>query len=195
MLNRWAIQMTLDERIFWNRWVIFTGVAFICFAVPIHPLLSVGLGGFALGVLQWLNLRQQVTWAIHWIWATPVGALFMFVVMLSIAAIDPPFSFTALYEVLSYPTLGLSIGFMQWLVLRRYVQHAEWWILANALIYLFGFIIVSAFQSLASSLGSPSPNNSFIIRIVFFAAMGLIVGMANGIVIARLLRNPIQLDH
>lgn len=38
--------------------------------------------------------------------------------------------------------LGVTLSVPQWLVLRRYVKRAVWWILANAVAWAFGMQII-----------------------------------------------------
>jgi hypothetical protein len=88
--------------------------------------------GLSAGCLQWLLLRRTLPRINGWILATCLGW-----VLAAIAAFQILFfSFHYTYDpvwftALMFVVAGLSIGFLQWLVLRRRLSHAGWWIPAN----------------------------------------------------------------
>jgi hypothetical protein len=99
-----------------------------------------GLGeGIVLGVAQWLVLRRYVPQigARAWVLATAAGALLAWIIGMGMATIDPtvwqtsPPVFIALAGVLAVVFL-VAMGGPQWLLLRRHMPHAGWWIAANA---------------------------------------------------------------
>ena len=89
-----------------------------------------GVVGLVLGVLQWLVLRRQVARAGWWVLASTVGGVLGvgfgfglgFVLMLGVGV--------GIVVVLG-GVLGLVLGVLQWLVLRRQVARAGWWVLAS----------------------------------------------------------------
>jgi len=81
--------------------------------------------------------------------------------------------------LVSGTVLGSIIGLLQWLVLRRYLQAAGWWILAMA--------ITSAVSlPWAGSVGIGGLMAVPLTR----GLTGLIVGAMTGIVLAWLMRKP-----
>ncbi|MAG35143.1 MAG: hypothetical protein CL878_02690 [Dehalococcoidia bacterium] len=104
-----------------------------------------GVGGIAAGLLQWLVLRRQVARASRWVLASTGAAAIIGVVGVAVGAtlgfgvrwIDGGpettqeatsgewvfFVLLALY--------GTVLGVLQWLVLRRHVARAGWWVLAS----------------------------------------------------------------
>jgi hypothetical protein len=76
--------------------------------------------------MQWFVLRRRVSRAGWWVLATPVGnALGSF-----ISVVSPALFFQLLVGA---PARGAITGAAQWLVLRRQVHGAGWWVLASIL--------------------------------------------------------------
>jgi hypothetical protein len=94
--------------------------------VDVPQYSSVAAGAILVGVLQWLILRRYVTGAARWVLAglgaAAIGALFV----LGVGRLDADLGLitgTGLY--------GTLAGVLQWLVLRRQVARAGWWVLAS----------------------------------------------------------------
>jgi serine/threonine protein kinase len=91
----------------------------------------VPLWGLVLGTVQWLVLRRQVSLSLWW-W-------------LLVTTIPLPLTFLLLRGSFSWLVFlflyGLSLGIGQWLILRRLVNKAGWWILVNVLGGWIGGII------------------------------------------------------
>lgn len=92
--------------------------------VPPYP--SVAAGGIAVGVLQWLLLRRYVTGPWPWLLAS-VGAVAMGALITvgvgRFGAVQGLVAGVGLY--------GTVAGVLHWLVLRRLVARAGWWVLAS----------------------------------------------------------------
>jgi hypothetical protein len=151
----------------------------------------VGIAGTALvGLAQWLVLRRYIRgmkWP-GWIIATATGQLLGGIV--SVITVLGPVVFGVLGELpdvigvtptqfligfLSGLVLGIVIGFLQWLVLRRYVRNAGtvWWIVGTALAQ--GVAAgVSAVVHMDFGLGGLV--TLFISRLLFSAIVGAISG-------------------
>ncbi len=81
--------------------------------------------GAVVGVMQWVVLRRQITRAGWWVLASTVGVAVGPVVALSLAvggAVD---------GAVIYAVVGAVVGVMQWVVLRRQITRAGWWVLAS----------------------------------------------------------------
>jgi hypothetical protein len=89
--------------------------------------------GLLAGFLQYLLLRRHLPRMGWWIAATTLGLL--------LGLVGGRLLFSTLYStfdsmwsgILLTGVTGGSMGLVQWLVLRRRVRHAAWWILANVL--------------------------------------------------------------
>lgn len=170
-------------------------------------LLSTLVEGGLVGVAQWLVLRRPLprlplaTWFI----ATAVGAGIAWTLgmipstIMSLSgdaaesgATAPEFSDAlqiALGAVMGF-VLGPVLGAPQWFVLRRYVNRAGWWILANAVGWALGMPLVFVAISQAP-FGGPLWTILAVVA-VGLAATGAVVGAVHGAVLVWLLRQPKQ---
>ncbi|HEY61314.1 MAG TPA: hypothetical protein G4N95_01550 [Anaerolineae bacterium] len=113
---------------FWVQWIFASLLGWI-----IGSLFFGDLGvGIALGILQWLILRTRLSNAWLWIIMTAIGWGFGSLIILLVL---PPH-----ISVVPNIMLGLSIGFFQWLVLRKQVYQAWWWILVNGFAWAFSLL-------------------------------------------------------
>jgi hypothetical protein len=114
------------------------------------------------GLLQYLLLRRYLQRMGWWIATTTLGW--------SLAFIGGSLLYRASYTTLDVNSMGFvalsivlvggAIGLAQWLVLRRRVRYAAWWILANVLGW--GALIVGeTFSSLLAFLMMPAIATSF----------------------------------
>jgi hypothetical protein len=97
-------------------------------------------------ILQWLVLRHWLPRAGWWI---PAGAVGKFLSFFPIGwAINrfPPSPYASPFAAVAALLLaGAVAGAMEWLVLRRWVRQAGWWVLARSIgtfgaIYVFSFV-------------------------------------------------------
>lgn len=93
-------------------------------AIPLYT--SVAAGAAFVGVLQWLLLRRYVSGAVLWLPASLGAAALGALLVLGIGLFDSELGLVA--GVGLYGTLA---GALQWIVLRRRVARAGWWVLAN----------------------------------------------------------------
>ncbi len=89
-----------------------------------------------IGTMQWLVLRRQVPRAGWWVLATAFGWFVGVPVGLTgVGAVGQPRA-EAIGLLVMWPlggaVAGAVLGVMQWLVLRRRVPRAGWWVLASA---------------------------------------------------------------
>jgi hypothetical protein len=155
--------------------------AVLCFGGPVVGSLVVGA---LIGSFQWLVLRKH---AIHrWVLATigGVGAAELVVAGLSVFrfAVSPELAF--LFIMVPFPAL---IGVMQWLVLRRLVSNAGWWVPAN----IVGFIVAICVPLALVLTGvMEGPDTGLLVSI-----LGLpLYGATTGGVLVRLLRQPVPAE-
>jgi hypothetical protein len=74
--------------------------------------------------------------------------------------------------------IGASIGVAQWLVLRREVTNAGWWILVSAVAWLVGWELIAAGLFLA-------PGTDLISSLIVGALMGLVLGVGQWLLLRR----------
>jgi hypothetical protein len=129
--------------------------------------------GVSVGIAQWLVLRGRIGRAGWWILATIVGFAIGKYVGGVIAENVPG----AVGLGLSGAAIGVSVGVTQWLVLRRHVIRAEWWILASVLAWTVGGGIIGAADEMEGG-------SAYLIG----AAGAVIAGAITGASLAWLLR-------
>ena len=189
---------------FWLQWVLANTVGFTlafevfrffgpyAFYVLFAP--EYALMGVMVGVPHWLVLRRQIPGVGRWVLATiggfAVGGTLAFVALLAanyfglFDLIDRDLAaFLAL--ILLYAPIGPLVGIAQWLVLRRKIARAGWWVLATTIaLALFGafFGLIPAFEWGYYDAG-PS---------VVSAVGGLLAGAITGAALIWLLRQPVS---
>ncbi|MDM9385035.1 protein kinase [Chlorogloeopsis sp. ULAP01] len=129
---------------------------------------AAAIAGTFVGIMQWLVLRRQIYQAGWWVLATAVGfAVFGAVANALIGAVFGAV-FNALIDAMAGAVLGIFVGIMQWLVLRRQIYQAGWWVLATAV----GFAVFGAAFNTVTGAGA-----------------GAILGLITGLTLVKLLRN------
>jgi len=182
----------------WPSWILGnTAGAAIGVAVATSVVLMLGadkdgLASFVLAaaiaacmvMAQWLVIRQYLPRAIWWILASMVGvfvgaAVIGVVAWIAKATLGAELVASsvrgAAAMVVPYSLYGASIGFTQWLFLRRHISHAGWWILASAL----------GAAALGAVMGGSIGNTAKLVWV------GAIPAAITGIALAALIRQPI----
>ncbi len=157
--------------------------------------------GTAVGTAQWLVLREPLTvlpWR-AWTLATAAGAFVAWtlgMVPSTLANIGADAGGVPPAEMDSIATYGLAfvmgfllgpvLGLPQWLVLRRYVRRAGWWVFANAVAWAPAMAIIFA------GAGSVPPGGGgpvlVLVLLSTLAAAGAVVGAIHGLFLVWLLR-------
>ena len=161
--------------------------------------------GSCLGFAQWVALRPSLP-AIRrraWLLATVAGAVIAWGAGMAIgtrlgdaagdAVGDPASGAPALaLMVLSGAGVGALAGMIlavpQWLVLRRAVSHARWWVPAHALAWTMGMLAAFAGMALIDER-TPVPLTAAI-GSASGLAMGALVAAITGMVLVRLVAAP-----
>lgn len=151
--------------------------------------------GIGTAVLQALVLRRRLEQAAAWVLATGVAAIVAeFIGTLAIGAvynrtgeIDGGYLWSIMLAVFA---AGLLVGFAQWLILRRLVKRAGWWIPVSGLGLIFGWF-VGAFVGwfvVEHQLGSTNDLGAFQLVAGFVAA--ITYAAITGYTLIRLFRSP-----
>jgi hypothetical protein len=117
----------------WFYWIMATTLGWILgrFLLPNLSFVTIGI---ALGVLQWFLLQRRFRNAWRWILATTFGWTLGATIIL-LAMPDG-------MEFLAGLITGMTTGTAQWLVLRREVHWAGWWILINIVAWTTGMALL-----------------------------------------------------
>jgi hypothetical protein len=137
--------------------------------------------GFSVGFLQWLNLRRRVSWASMWTWVTAAGWIISIPLALLLYTWLRSISASAFVDVwgktIQATMIAILIGAIQWLLLRRYISRAGWWIFAN----LIGWNAASLISGAGAMVG-----------VLDSIPMGISVGAVTGLALAWLLQQPLM---
>lgn len=125
---------------------------------PADPSIGSTLGGMiavglATGVVQWLLLRRRILGAGWWIpltvagWLAGGGLVFLLFTTLVDGSASPP------GPGLAFLALAGCVGLAQWLLLRRVVRGAGWWLAASLLAGGAVFLAGETFESIAEMVG------------------------------------------
>lgn len=138
---------------FWLQWVAASTVAFalgaaahgnagkvLTAATPAVVAVAVAVGLYPLiatlpGVLHWLILRRWFPRAGWWVPASGAGSLLGYLAAgwgLAVADTHGETTFARVAVPASMAVAGAAVGALQWVVLRRWVARAGWWVLAGS---------------------------------------------------------------
>ncbi len=177
-------------------WVAGLGVGQVVSGV-VSGIMSAVMFGIVVGVLQWLVLRRQMARAGWWVVASVVGWLVGWLVAWGGFGIVSGGGFVGggfVGEVVSEAVgwvvvVGLGpvvsvfvVGVLQWLVLRRQVARAGWWVVANV-VGLGVFVVASGFIMITVDLVV-----GFVGTVVSEVVGMAMYGVITGIVLVQLLR-------
>lgn len=180
--------------------------------------------GSIVGVGQWLVVRGQIRRAVGWIWATIIGlglgnAVGLVVLedlrfmIMRRAPMWPTTSgdgrWTILFWAVAGALCGLILGAAQWLVFRRQVQHAGWWVVANTIGWAVAAPVGQLTGAAVADIFFRDNLNFFLFRLsppigdvflgVFSApgylAMAIVFAAITGLVLARLLEKTGTVDR
>ena len=175
------------------------------FEIIVQALLMTSSGlleGAVVGTLQWYALRRLLHMRRRaWVWATIIGAV------LAWAAGSLPMSLVSLGSQASGETaaepagwlmlvlevaLGLVAGAIlslaQMMVLRKSVNRAGWWVLANGAAWALGMPVIFLAINLVQCAASPVV--MVVIIAIGLALTGALVGTVHGLALVRLSYTP-----
>lgn len=141
------------------------------------------------GILQWRLLRWRLPQAGWWVLASALGGALIGTVASTVRVVDP----TA-----GVVLAGASFGILQWLVLRRHIARAGWWLLASPIGWAVGALVVRAADRVGvfgaaeraiRAIGLPMSDT--VVVALLFGVFGAVYGAVTGIVLAWLIQKPI----
>jgi hypothetical protein len=193
---RWIMQSS-NAKIGWGLWLQWVLASTLGFAMgaaignAVTDLIFTALFGAVGGFMQWLVLRRQIAGAGWWVLAStlgfaiaPIAAIAGVMVMSQVMSLDGnPLTAPILLGVI----FGVLSAIMPWLVLRRQLARAGWWVPAHLLGSLVG-----------GGLGIVAFHAVSLIRFYQFAwaaagaMFGAGLGAVTGITLVWLLRHTIS---
>jgi hypothetical protein len=113
-------------------WIMATSLGWLLGNL-IFPGLAVITAGVLVGIFQWLVLQGRVHQPWRWVLATMAGW--------SIGYLAAFFGTPPELEILEGTIIGLSTGIAQWVILRREVYWAGWWVLFSIMGWTTGLTL------------------------------------------------------
>jgi hypothetical protein len=129
-----------------------------------------GLLGASMGTLQWLVLRRHFSQAGWWVAASAVGG--------TLVGSGGAFygSKVQVNLVIVYGLVGIILGALQWLVLRRQISRLGWWVIASLLGWALAVPVVQSLDRLGLMRGL----SETVGLILGIGLMGTVVGIVTG---------------
>jgi hypothetical protein len=174
-----------------------TGVSYA--GAALLAILAVGaVEGSCVGLAQWFVLRGPLP-AVRlraWLLATVCGAVAAWGVGMAVgtrmgdgaAGAGPPVGVMLLGGAAIGAAAGVILAVPQWLVLRRAVRRAGWWVPAHALAWSAGMLVAFAGTALVEE-GTPVPMVATV-GAATGLAMGALVAAGTGVALVVLVRRP-----
>ncbi len=100
----------------------------------IFPGLALVTSGLGVGIFQWLVLQGRITRPWRWVIATFIGWMIGYIITLSV--------FPQEFASLEGSIIGLTTGFAQWIILRREMHWAGWWIVFSIIGWITGLTLL-----------------------------------------------------
>jgi hypothetical protein len=149
--------------------------------------------GFDDGWVGWWVAVTAAGWTVGWVGGGVVGQTLSFTVS---SAVRQDLALGWLMVSVAIPVWTTSIA--QWFVLQKFVRPAWWWLVANGIAGgVSGWIVMTLFERLKQHLLSPRADFSALefvsILLLAMAAIGLVVGIAQWLVLQQLVRNAFKL--
>jgi hypothetical protein len=135
--------------------------------------------GTCVGIAQWLVIRPRISGTRWWIGASIVG--FAFGKLVGDLVVAQTGIENSLITGLGGAIIGASLGLAQWLVLRRYVAQAGWWVAASAVAWAIAWIIISwGGERAGEAVGEVvvTPASAYLVGLMGAFVAGLISGVA-----------------
>jgi hypothetical protein len=121
----------------------------------------------------------------QWVLASTIGVAVLLALILAVAMlVGAIVGREAEDKVPFVPFIGFSFGIMQWLILRRYMPRAGWWVLVSTLGWILGFGVLALADKFAQNLVT-SAIQPEVSALVFFLAAGVSVGILQWLVLRR----------
>lgn len=155
--------------------------------------------GSVVGLAQWRVLHRPLPTLTQrsWVVASALGSLIAWVVGMTLGALGGDLigagdgATGLIFGALLGPLVGALLGVAQWWMLRRYVQRAGWWVLANAVAWTAGMAIIFAATNLVQE------HTSVTLTAAIWAVSGILAGATvaalHGLVLVWLLRSRMPL--
>ncbi|HSJ55646.1 MAG TPA: hypothetical protein VLC95_00595 [Anaerolineae bacterium] len=130
---------------FWFQWIMATAVGWVLGSLILGGITTVA-AGVGVGILQWPVAYQRIPRAWRW----PVVSALGWGAGWLIAWLTLPTD----ADLLAGPILGATVGIAQWLLLRREVRWAGWWVPVSLVAWTTGISVLPGILVTGAMAGS-----------------------------------------
>lgn len=128
---------TLDWAL-WFYWIMATTLGWLLGSIFFQGIPAV-ISGVAVAAFQWAVLYKRIPNAWQWVVASSLGWILGYILYIIF--------FSANLAFLQGLVMGGAVGIAQWLLLRKHVDWAGWWIIISILAWTTGLIVVPGLLS------------------------------------------------
>ena len=128
---------TLDWAL-WFYWIMATTLGWLLGSIFFQGI-PVIVSGVAVAAFQWAVLYKRIPNAWRWVIVSSLGWIVGYILFVVF--------FASGLEFLLGPVVGGAVGIAQWLLLRKEVDWAGWWIILSILAWTTGLTLVPGLLS------------------------------------------------
>jgi hypothetical protein len=121
---------------FYFQWIVGTTMGWL-FGWLLLPAIALVTAGVGASIVQCLVLVRRIPRAWRWILATTIGWLAGLAIVIPLAGMG----------LFSGMVIGATAGTAQWLLIRKEVHWAGWWIVISALAWATGLSLAPSAES------------------------------------------------
>ena len=144
--------------------------------------------GITLGLAQRLTVPDEISSIKYWALSSALGWAVGLTLAQLISWIGEVAQSDVLIGVPPLLVVGIAVGIVQWLAVRRAVQRSSLWIVSNAIGWMAGLpvaaILLQVTGSLAASLGDSG------VYLIAELLSGAVAGLVTGVTLGLLQQNP-----
>ena len=135
-------------------------------------------GNLSVGLFFWLK------WTVANILSLILGWALTFSVIWSLKAVFGVADEDAIASFILLPSIGISVGLFQWLVLRPYIPRASWWVLASITGWAIGLPLAhTLFRDVNAAMEGAI--EGYFVGIIQITVFGFLIGLAQWLVLRQ----------
>ena len=178
-------------------WAVGGGLSGSLGSIQVGYVGGMTVGAAGAGMLQWLVLRQRIDRAGWWVLATALASAIVGALIVAVGvgggrnwnltwSADPG---RVVVGLAGMGLFGAALGALQWLVLRRRIARAGWWVLAGGMGWITGAPLGAVLGGGLSGVLGWSGSGA-IDWALTWGGVGVVYGAIMGRVLVWLLRQP-----
>ncbi len=180
----------------WTFWILWLAATTIGLAIAL--IVRSWFVGLIIGLAQWLVLWNRFPKSGWWILATAIGFGLAWSPAWNLAIAILRSGWVNWRYSIEWPIVlgvsGLIVGLLQWLILRKWVYQAGWWMVTSPLAGIAaGVLAMIVFDVVFRNFDSPTL--AWFLPVITGLAAGLVYGAITGAVLTRLSKHPASIQN